>query len=128
MPAASQISINDATPTAHLFDPVAVSSNLALFRNTTDAATSATEEQLGLSLSRANGSRVTNKVKITLSIPYEQTVDGAVIARSVARANVEVTLPDDMSSTERSHFATLLANSLDHADVKGYITTLAPVW
>lgn len=128
MPAASQISINDATPAAHLFDPVAVSTNLALFRNTTGAATSATEEQIGLSLSRANSTRVTNKAKFTLSVPYEQTVDGAVIARSVARANVEVTLPDDMSSTERGHFAALLANMFDHADIKGYITNLAPAW
>lgn len=128
MPSASTISVNDATPTAHAFDPVAVNSNLALFRNIATAATSATEEQIGLSLSRANATRATNKVKVTLSVPYEQTVDGAVITRSTARMNVEMTLPDDMSATERSHFAALASNLLDHADVKGYFKDLIPVW
>lgn len=127
MPAASQISVNDATPTAHAFNPVAVSSNLSLYRNGT-ASTSATEEQIGLSISRANGSRATNKVKFTLSVPHEQTVDGAVIARSTARATVEVVLPDDMTSGERDDFHALLSNMLDNADVKGYITDLEPVW
>lgn len=128
MPAASSISINDATPTAHVFVPVQVSPNLSLFRNTADAATSATEEQVGMSISRATSSRATNKVKLTLSVPHEQTVDGAVVERSTARMNVEFVLPDDMSSTERADFAALAANSLDAADIAGYITDLEPVW
>lgn len=128
MPGATQLSINDATPTAHLFDPVAVSPNLTLYRNTTDAATSATEEQIGASLSRASGSRVTNKVKVTVSVPYEQTIDGAVITRSTARANIEFTLPDDMSASERDHFGAIVRNTLAHADIKGYYEDLIPVW
>jgi predicted proteasome-type protease len=67
-------------------------------------------------------------VKITLAVPYEQTVDSVVSVRSTARASVEITLPDDMSATERGHFQALLANALDHADVQDYITDLTPVW
>lgn len=128
MPSATSISINDATPTAHVFAPKQVSPALSLFRNVADATTSATAEQIGLSFSEASSSRSTNKVKVTLSVPYEQTVDGAVIVRSTARMNVDIILPDDMTSTERADFAALAANLLDHADVAGYITDLEPVW
>lgn len=128
MPAASTISINDATPTAHAFVPVQVSPSLSLFRNTADAAISASAEQVGLSISRASSARSTDKVKVTLSIPHEQTIDGAVVVRSTARMNAEFILPDDMTSTERADFAALVANALDHADVKGYLTDLEPVW
>lgn len=128
MPAASSLSVNDATPTAHVFVPVQVSPSLSLFRNTADASTSATEEQIGLSISRATSSRATNKVKVSFSKPHEQTVDGAVVERSTARANIELTMPDDMTSTERADFAALVANALDNADIAGYITDLEPVW
>ena len=128
MSAAAQLSINDATPTAHLFDPVAVSPSLALFRNTTDASTSATEEQIGASLSRANANRATNKAKISVSVPYEQTIDGAVVTRSVARANIEFVLPDDMSSSERSHFGALVRNTLANSSIADYYEDLVPVW
>jgi len=128
MPAASSISINDATPTAHVYVPVQVSPELSLFRNVADAAISASQEQIGLSFSRANGNRSTNKVKVTLSTPYEQTVDGAVIVRSTARMVCEFILPDDMDATERADFAALAANALDHADIKGYLEDLEAVW
>lgn len=128
MAAASPISINDATPTSHTFNPVSVSSNLSLFRNTSGASTSATEEQIGLSLSRASAGRSTNKVKITFAMPFEQTIDGAVVARSVARMNCELILPDDMSSSERDDFAALVSNLLDATAVQAYIADLEPVW
>jgi len=128
MSAATQLSINDATPTAHLFDPVSVTPSLSLWRNTTDAATSATEEQVGASLIRANANRVVNKVKLTVAFPMEQTVDSAVITRSTARANIEFLLPDDMSQTERDDFGAIVRNFLAHADIKGYYEDLVPVW
>lgn len=128
MPSATSISINDATPTAHVFVPISVTPQLSLFRNTADASISASEEQVGLSISRATAQRDTNKVKVTLSMPYEQTVDGAVQVRSTARFISEFVLPDDMTATERADFAKLCANSLDHADIAGYITDLTPVW
>lgn len=128
MPAASSISINDATPTAHVFVPVSVSPQLSLFRNVADAAISGSEEQIGLSLSRANANRATNKVKLTFAMPFEQTVDGQVIVRSTARFTGEWTLPDDMSATERGHFAALVKNSVAQADIEDYVTDLEAYW
>lgn len=128
MPAATSISINDATPTAHVFVPVSVTPQLFVLRNTAGAANSATEEQAGLSLSRANSSRATNKVKVTLSKPHEQTIDGLVVVRDIARFTGEYTLPETMSATERNHFATLVKNLVSNADVEDYVADLEAFW
>lgn len=129
MPSATQISVNDATPTAHLFDPVGKTpSGAVLYFNNTDASTSATAEGVTLSMSRASGTRTTNRIKISLAIPYAQTVDGAVEVRSTARMNVDVILPDDMTVAEREDFAALASNLLDATDVKNHIEDLVPVW
>lgn len=129
MPAATQISVNDATPTAHLFDPVGKTTNGAvLYVNQTDADTSAGAESISLSLSRANANRSTNRVKITFAMPFEQTVDGAVEVRSIARANVDLILPDDMTASEREDFAALVSNLFDATDVKNTFEDLIPTW
>lgn len=128
MPAATSLSINDATPTAHVFVPVSVSPQLSLFRNVADAAISASEEQIGLSLSRATANRSTNKVKLTLSVPHEQTIDGAVVVRDTFRFTGEWVIPDSMSSTERADAAALVKNALANADIEDYVTDLEPMW
>lgn len=129
MPAATQISINDATPTAHLFDPVGKTpAGAVLYFNNTDASTSATAESLAVSFSRANGSRATNRVKLSLAVPYEQTVDGAIEVRSTARMNVDFILPDDMTASEREDFIALCSNSLDATDIKNHVEDLIPTW
>ena len=129
MPAATQISVNDATPTAHLFDPVGKTpAGAVLYFNNTDASTSATAEGVTISMSRANGSRNTNRVKLSLAVPYEQTVDGAIEVRSTARMNVDFILPDDMTAAERADFAALASNLLDVSDIKNHVEDLIPVW
>lgn len=128
MPAASNISINDATPAAHVYTPTSISPQLSTYRNVADATISAGEESLSLSLSRASANRATNRVKITLAVPHEQTVDSVVSVRSTARMNCEIILPDDMTQTERDDFAALVSNAFDHADVQGYFADLISTW
>lgn len=129
MPAATQISINDATPTAHLFDPVGKTpSGSVLYVNNTDASTSATAENMSLALFRANGQRSINRVKINFSVPYAQTVDGAVEVRSTARANIDVIIPDDATASEREDFMAMLSNLFDATDVKNHVEDLTPTW
>lgn len=128
MPSAASLSINDATPTAHVFVPVSVSPQLSLFRNTASAAISASEEQIGLSLSRANAGRSTNKIKVTVALPHEQTIDGAVVVRDTFRFSGEWVIPETMSSTERGHAEAIVQNAINHATIGGYITALEPVW
>lgn len=128
MPSATPLSVNDATPTAHVFDPMTVTPELATYRNYADAAVSASAEQLIVSLSLATSQRATNKVKVTISDPIEQTVDGVVVVRSTPRFTGEFILPDDMSVSERDHFGALVRNALAHADIKGYYEDLKPVY
>jgi hypothetical protein len=128
MPSAASLSINDATPTAHVFVPVSVSPQLSLFRNVAGAAISASEEQVGLSLSRATANRATNKVKLTLSVPHEQTIDGQVVVRDIFRFSGEFVLPDSMSAAERGHAMALVLNAMTHADVQDYVTDLEAFW
>lgn len=128
MPAATNISINDATPTAHVFVPVGKSGNVVNYRNVADATISAAEETLSLSLSRSNATRATDRVKITFSMPFEQTVDGEVTVRDVARFSGEFILPNTMTTTERADFQKIVSNGFDATDVAAHVTSLTPTW
>ena len=128
MPSATNLSINDATPTAHVFVPAGNNGNVQFYRNVADAAIAASEEILGVSLSRFTTNRPTDKVKLTLSVPHEQTVDGQVEVRDTARFTGEWTLPNSMTSAERGHFAALVANAIDNSDIAGHVEDLLPVW
>ena len=128
MPSASSISINDATPTAHAFVPRQVPPSLSKFNTSADAAVAATEVVFGLRFSPASSARPTVKVKATLAVPHEQTIDGAVVVRDTARMNCEFVLPDGMTLGEREDFYALCKNLLAHADVTSYVEDLEPVY
>lgn len=128
MPSATNLSINDATPTAHVFVPAGNNGSVQIYRNTADAAIAASEETLAISLSRFTSNRPTDKVKLTLGVPHEQTVDGQVEVRDTARFTGEWTLPNTMSATERADFAALVANAIDNSDIAGHVEDLIPVW
>lgn len=127
MPAAANIVIADATPANHTFAPMTVNGGAAVFEDR-DSNTSAGFKQLLLSMSRATASRPTNRVNIRLNVPYEQLVDGAYTIRSIARLSADVVLPDDMSATERDHFAALCKNAFAHATIVGYVGDLDVVY
>lgn len=130
MPAATSISVNDAAPTAHVFVPVSVTPQLSLFRNVAAAATSATEENIGLSLSRATANRPTNKVKITINLPHETLALNSIdtVVRDTFRFVGEFIIPDQMSTAERTDAEAVVRNALAVAAIKGYITNLEAYW
>jgi len=125
MPAFANIVLADSTPANHTFAPVRVEGGVA-YHEDRDSTTSAGYKTLSLEMSRATATRPTNRVKVRLNVPYEQTVDGAVVIRSTARHISENIIPDDMSSTERAHFAALIASAHANAVIKGYSSTLDP--
>lgn len=128
MPAATNISINDATPTAHVFVPVGKVGEAIIYRNTAGAVISAGEESLALSMNRASGSRSTDKVKISFAYPCVDTIDGVETIRCVGRFNGEWTIPDVMTDGERTDFERIVANGFDATDVKAYVKDLVPTW
>lgn len=125
MPAAANIVLADATPANHTFAPVSVSDGVAVHEDR-DSTTSAGWKTLYLKLKRAVSGRATNRVEVRLNVPYEQTIEGVVSIRSTARHVGETILPDDMTASERNHFATLLANAYANAVIKGYAKDLDP--
>lgn len=127
MPAATTIVLADATPANHTFSPLSTDGGVALLEDR-DSTTSAGFKTLLLTLKKANGARSTNRVNIRLNVPYEQTIDGAVSIRSVARLSADVVIPDDMTGTERDHFAALVKNAFANAIVTGYIADLDPLY
>lgn len=129
MPAATNISINDATPTAHVFVPVGKVGEAIIYRNTAGAVISAGEESLAISMNRASGSRSTDKVKVSFAYPCVDTDgNGVSTVRCVGRFNGEWTIPDVMTDTERSHFERVVANGFDATDIKAYVKDLVPTW
>lgn len=129
MPAATNISINDAVPAAHVFVPVGKVGEAIIYRNTADAVISAGEEALAISMNRANGSRSTDKVKMTIAYPIVDTdADGFHSVRCVARHTGEWVIPDTMTDDERADFERVVANAYDATDIKAHVADLIPVW
>lgn len=130
MPAATSISANDSGAVAHVFVPVSVTPQLSLFRNTATAAMSASEENIGLSLSRASANRPTNKVKITINIPHESLAPNGIdyVVRDTFRFVGEWVIPDLMSTAERNDAETIVRNVLNVTALKNYIKDLEAYW
>jgi len=125
MPAFANIVLADATPANHTFAPVRVEGGVA-YHEDRDSTTSAGYKTLTLEMSRATSNRPTNRIRVRLNIPYEYTADGVVLIRSTARHIGDTVLPDDMSTTERGHFAAILESAYAHSVVSGYIASLDP--
>jgi hypothetical protein len=81
---------------------------------------------LVLSFKPATASRATDRVNLRLSVPTEQTIDSLTAVAYVARGNVDVVLPEQMTAAERGHFAALLSNAVAHAILQDSISDLDP--
>lgn len=127
MPSASTIAISDSTPTSHDFGPRGENGSAFVFKNT-EAATGAGQMSLALSLSDASPSRPTHKALITIAVPVEQTVDGVTTVAYTLRFKGEFIIPEEATATQRADLLAYASNALAHADVKGYVEDLEPVW
>lgn len=129
MPAIANIVLADATPANHTFVPVSCTPDQAVWLDR-DGTTAAGSKELVASYSRANSSRKTDRIKIRLNVPYEATSTdtGLTYVAYTARLSSDVVLPDEMSATERGHFAALVANAFANAVLKGYISNLDPAY
>jgi hypothetical protein len=126
MPTAADIIINDATPTPHTFAPQSVSPEKTILVDR-DSATSAGFKSILASFSPARSSRPTNRVNLRFAMPTEHTVDGVVLVAYVARCNIDLVLPEEMTQTERDDFGAFVENLLADTVVQGYVTDLAPM-
>jgi hypothetical protein len=127
MPAAANISLNDSTPAAHTFEPQSILPERSVLVDR-DSTTSGGFKTLQAGLSPARPSRPTNRVNLRLSMPTEQTVDTVTSVAYTARCNIDVVLPEEMTTTERAHFAAFVKNMLADSVINGYIEDLDPMY
>lgn len=123
------ISINNgaATPVAKSFAPEQVSPQLATFTERT-AASSSGFLRLGVSLSPANGKRMTNRVNIDFDLPVLSTVNGVSTVAYVGRFKGYFVIPDAMTAAERADLAAFVANALDNTQIRAVIKDLDPLY
>lgn len=127
MPSAATVTLTDAVPANHDFDPVSVDSKRTLLMNR-ESTTSAGNMQLILSFSPANASRPTNRVGIRLNVPYEHVVDDITRVSHTARFVGEFVLPEELTSAQRDDIAAMVQDALGEANVIGYVKSLDPMW
>lgn len=127
MTAMQSITLADATPTNHVFAPVQSAGGVVTLMNRATAATAAGAETLVLGLSLANAKRKTDRVNVRLNVPHEVTIDSVVQVRDVARANLDVVLPELMTQSERDDFAALCGAAVVHAVTQAYIADRSPL-
>lgn len=116
-----------ATPVAKSFAPEQVSPALATFTERTSAS-SAGFKRLGVSFSPASGKRATNRINVSLDLPVVATVDGVSKVQYIGRFTGTFILPDMMTGDERADLHAFVANSLNHAQIKGVIKDLDPLY
>lgn len=127
MPQANTIAISDSVPTSKDFGPRGQQGTLFVFKNS-DSDTGAGQMALALGLSEASSSRPTHRATINFAMPVEHTVDGVVQVAYILRFKGEFIIPEEATSTQRADLLAYASNALAHADVKGYVEDLEPVW
>lgn len=129
MPSGATITINDGagTPVATDFEPVSIMPSKSILANRNTEG-SAGFRQMTLGFSPASARRKTNRVTFHLDIPCVDTVDGVESVRCVMRGHLDVVIPDEATSGERSDLAAFLANGLAHSTIEGYIKSLDPMY
>lgn len=119
MPSIAALTINDGS-TDKTYSPVAKSGNVTTFRDSS-AASAAGMPTLVVSYDTASASRKSDKLKLSLNVPYEITVDGAPVVEHIARAWTEVVLPSAVPSSECDRIAALIGNAVTHATIAAMI-------
>lgn len=133
MAAIASISINDAVPGAHVFNPIQSVDPATYARNGVVGVPIVGEEQIMLSLKMgARTSEAVNRVKVTLRIPVLETPDGGSPSGYVAppkvayfgMVNIEFVLPNRSTAAQRTDLRVLASNLLLNAQVVSIVDTL----
>jgi len=128
MPSASSITLLDALAgTSYTFVPLSVEPTKTVLINR-DAATSAGSKVLVTGLNPATPRRQTDKVHLRLNFPIEQTIDGVVSVKAVARASVELVIPASLTADERNKFVYMAKEAVIDATLYDVAANLDPMW
>lgn len=135
MSAIASITINDgqATPVAHVFNPIQSGPPAIYARNGLAGVPVVGEEQIVLDLKMgARTSDAVNRVKMSLRVPVLEVPDGGTPSGYTAppkvayfeQVNVEFILPNRSTAAQRKDLRVLLTNLLSNAQVVDMVENL----
>lgn len=127
MPAIGVITVADATPTNHSFNPQTASLALSSWAEAT-ATTYEGNGRVAVSMSNPTSTRKTSRVKLTFSLPIERLVDGVTMVTDTIIYSVEAVVPSNCSAAEALKGYTLFKNLVAHTVVQSYCADRVPVY
>lgn len=127
MPTFAALTLNDGVAD-RTYNPQGSSYGIARLLDRVSNDTSSGFSEVTLSFDRANSQRSTDKVKINFAFPVEHVVDGMTRVAFIARANLDVILPSEMTDSHRQVFYNLMKNLIGSGVVEDYVQELDPYW
>lgn len=127
MPQASTVTLTDSGAVDYAFLPVDTSSGKVSYL-CRDGNIAASDKGLVVQTKFANGTRKTDRFNGRIIIPTERynSDNSAYYVSSVARVNVEVIAPDDLTTTERLLLSDLAKAFCAHALVEAAVEDRDP--
>jgi hypothetical protein len=128
MPAVTNLTLADATPTNHSYVPQSATVGQTVLVNK-EGNIYAGNPRLQLGFSPASKSRATSRVSINFDFPLERQDDaGNYYVAGNARMIVDIVSPDIMTATEKSDFAALIESIFADSTVQGYVSSDDPMY
>lgn len=127
MPAIANIVVADATPTNHTLIPQQAALALSTWM-AKEAATYEGNPRAALQMSPPSKVRPTSRVKVTLAIPFERTVDAVVTVPDTITFFVDAVIPSSCSDAEAEKAYVMFKNLMAHATVEAYLADREAVY
>jgi hypothetical protein len=127
MPAINNIVIADAAPANHTLAPQQAAMALSLWQ-AAEAATYGGNTRLAVTMSPPSKTRATTRIKGTLTVPHERTVEGVVSVPDTSIYTFEAVIPSAVSAAEAADGYALFKNLVAHATVQAYVADRTAVW
>lgn len=127
MPAIANIVVADATPTNHTFKPQSASMALSTWAETS-ATTFEGNGRIAIAMSPPSSTRKTSRIKLTLHLPVERTVDGVVKVTDTCLYTLEGVIPATCSASEAEQSFTILQNLVASTLAEAYFASREPAW
>lgn len=126
MAAASTITINDGTPTAHNFVPARKSGDKVVWEERTTASTPRGFYTITINQSKTNGPVIRSKISLAMPVEVQDTDTGLYSYADVCRFNIDVLIPVNSTATVRADTYAYLKNLMADSVIDSLIADIDP--
>lgn len=129
MPAITALTINDgqASPVAHVFDPVTTTGKVAKWVNRAGAFIGA-YETLVFEVREPTTKGAAYRVIGSLTRPITALVNGVTIVVRTNKTNFDINFSQESTLAERKDDAAMIANLMANSAIKSAIQNVEPFW